>query len=1080
MRRHCLFGAALLGSAIRAIQCATVVSIYPYAWDPATSPLYETTTTIPPSRNDFPNLQFATLRGLPQTPNNTIFDINATLAQYASMGSVIWPAYPTIFAPNFDEFLDALVAGNFSLTDLWGYVPGSGPGSEMWQAFTPPPANLQAAYAALGAKWLGMDVGEQDGRYIGGYADQHYPLDAAPLQQMQYFDDHFTAMQNQLGSRVVSLQSLSFPHYMAQTGVYTILGCETAQALINSQVFYAFVRGAGKRYGLLYFGNVSIYGRFGFKTYSGTRTDTIPMPPTLKPRVKTAKGVKGQDAVRAYACENQGDGGPTCGTSLSLMTRLMLSHVFYNAAYVSFENGWFDGTAETPIGYLQAGIRSWVAKYGLPGNHIAQNALLLEHAVGFTAPRNLYTGSLYHTWGNLPYNAERGDYFVDNTLRLFFPNYQDSSYFHDETGFLSPTPFGDSLDVQLSDAPGYILGAYDTIIAASAFVSETSVLSSKLNAFLASGRRVIMHAASLASLGTVAGCWISEAGQWGSVGPWLQTCATIPGPSTITVSIGFPASSQPSSLNVTEPASFYACSLQCAAGAVVTPLASVDGKTIAWLIQPNADSNGQLIVLGSIGSQITSDPVNGNGIDESLTSPFPFLGHVTSLLTDQLNQRQLFTLPSNLSYVVSRNAASAVQVANGGGTLVNYTLLISNPTLSQQPLSISSQIGAIQKLTELPLGLNISQATVGYLPDGFQGTNLGNDTSVSIAGASTRVFLVQVLENDASSGAYNVTVNPMPVIPASSRPAGLAVNVHSLLSHESETMRDFIFSHPSLRDMFAFIVVDYTYLLDRTPAFLQSEAAWLRNRGFRIIIDLTSGLNLFPGMRLFNNSEPEFSNSLATIRTVLSNANLIGTQHVVVSLHRTPENNMDSNTAYTLMAETLAQLNTEASNLNITLHLRHTQKNGLGTAAATLTWLKQAGLSLPLFATTAALIMSGDDASVIGSIVAAAGPSSSLLFGVSGVGYDVVGSATTDTFPVTAATFGDKITSLAFLQGMCTQATCSVSPSASTARVFGTVNAIIVVDAYTGKAAAAGDSTYAAMQDAGIIAGEVQWIQQNA
>ena len=52
------------------------------------------------------------------------------------------------------------------------FVPGSGPGDgtqwrdSTWQEYTPP-AEVLKLFEVLGDKWLGMDVGEQDGRYIG-------------------------------------------------------------------------------------------------------------------------------------------------------------------------------------------------------------------------------------------------------------------------------------------------------------------------------------------------------------------------------------------------------------------------------------------------------------------------------------------------------------------------------------------------------------------------------------------------------------------------------------------------------------------------------------------------------------------------------------------------------------------------------------------------------------------------------------------------------------------------------------------------------------------------------------------------
>ena len=67
-------------------------------------------------------------------------------------------------------------------------------------------------------------------------------------------------------------------------------------------------------------------------------------------------------------------------------------------------------------------------------------ALLLPFDAGWTVPRQLYSGSLYRVWGNLPYAP--GDYLADGLLRLVYPRYQDSSYFHNETGFQSATPYG--------------------------------------------------------------------------------------------------------------------------------------------------------------------------------------------------------------------------------------------------------------------------------------------------------------------------------------------------------------------------------------------------------------------------------------------------------------------------------------------------------------------------------------------------------------------------------------------------------------------------------------------------------------
>ena len=102
-------------------------------------------------------------------------------------------------------------------------------------------------------------------------------------------------MADDLGNKLMSLNSLWNPHYFAKTGFYTALGAETAQGLPNAQIFYSFLRGAAKQFGNWIWGNASIYNRFGFKQCAMRNT--------------TAGG---QECV----CDDQ-------GSSLSLFRRLM-------------------------------------------------------------------------------------------------------------------------------------------------------------------------------------------------------------------------------------------------------------------------------------------------------------------------------------------------------------------------------------------------------------------------------------------------------------------------------------------------------------------------------------------------------------------------------------------------------------------------------------------------------------------------------------------------------------------------------------------------------------------------------------
>ena len=91
-------------------------------------------------------------------------------------------------------------------------------------------------------------------------------------------------------------------------------------------------------------------------------------------------------------------------------------------------------------------------------------AVMTDFFAGWTFPRHLYTGDVYRVWGNLPY--EPGDYLTDGVLDLLYPGYQNSSYYHDESGFLTPTPYGDAADCLLSDAPGWLLPRYSLLVVA--------------------------------------------------------------------------------------------------------------------------------------------------------------------------------------------------------------------------------------------------------------------------------------------------------------------------------------------------------------------------------------------------------------------------------------------------------------------------------------------------------------------------------------------------------------------------------------------------------------------------------------
>ena len=61
----------------------------------------------------------------------------------------------------------------------------------------------------------------------------------------------FERMSEDLAFSLGLLDSAYFTHHAAKTGYYQFLGAETAEMLPNDQLYYAFIRGAGKQYGVV-------------------------------------------------------------------------------------------------------------------------------------------------------------------------------------------------------------------------------------------------------------------------------------------------------------------------------------------------------------------------------------------------------------------------------------------------------------------------------------------------------------------------------------------------------------------------------------------------------------------------------------------------------------------------------------------------------------------------------------------------------------------------------------------------------------------------------------------------------------
>ncbi|MCL2815191.1 MAG: hypothetical protein FWD23_11385 [Oscillospiraceae bacterium] len=480
--------------------------IYIYKINPEEYPEYNQRTAPAVTRKALENrIQFTSLRGfqseniqnLPScgqdaaiTQNNNmtrIVNMEETVDMYVrhfKLGKVLWPVYPTLFAENFDELVELCEREGLYLFDFWGYVPGSKPsGGSIWGEYAIPSEADKIMREKLGDRFLGYDNGEQDGRY-SGYARQSAPLADCRRTQYKNFQKYFEKLFDAMLNHTVTLASLTFLHYFAKEGNSIMLGAETGQALPSSPMWFSFIRGAGKQYGLLWYGNASVWNRWGYKDYC----------------------IDSKEADTSGGYEM----GRFAGTSLGLLKRLIYNQYMYNCDILGFENSWLTsgdtGNGEndensyiiggkrnvlTPVGGIQRDCLKFVERYPDPGVMYVPLVIIADFFSGWVPPRHLYAGEIYRVWGNLPYND--GDYQLHALLSMLYPGYENAGFYRDERGFDPPAPFGEIADVLLSDIRGEILNRYAVAVILSA-VELTLELYLKLKEYVRSGGRVIAFA----------------------------------------------------------------------------------------------------------------------------------------------------------------------------------------------------------------------------------------------------------------------------------------------------------------------------------------------------------------------------------------------------------------------------------------------------------------------------------------------------------------------------------------------------------------------------------------------------------
>ncbi len=346
---------------------------------------------------------------------------------------------------------------------------------------------------------------------------------------------------------------------------------------------------------------------------------------------------------------------------------------------------------------------------------------------------------------------------------------------------------------------------------------------------------------------------------------------------------------------------------------------------------------GSVTVLASpfgVGQEPATKAV-GSAVDKPLGKPYPLLKHVQAVLARAFEGEMLFEVGQGLSLITCRK---------GQG---EYTLGVCNNSLEQRPMKIVSHCGPIQSVRELQLDQS-EKGAEGYLPGGFETAKIGTSKEGQIAGGDVRLFSVRVREEN---------VETVPHVVPDRRPRGRLLPLR-----EASSIKEEILARPTFFEHFDGVVVDWRYLHRREKAALEKEAGWIGRQELQVIVDLSSGINLYPDLRLIDNIKKEHARSLAAIEDVLAKMPILGAQHLILTLHRRPENNFTEQQTQKSLLSTVRTLCAKAKQHKVTMHLRVSSVRPPKNVESAIRFIEQVGAeNLRLAPSTALLLANNTD-----------------------------------------------------------------------------------------------------------------------
>lgn len=763
--------------------------IYPYLVNPCEYPEYYRRPFFAPSWKDFEyKTQFVVGRSVPSDVTNAI-DVK---------GKVYRPNMSFMRKEHFVERLQFLAKNNLFLHNIGGFGPGIPKHGSSFGEHIISESQINQIKRYVGNRFTGFDIGEQDGRYNFTYSSIIEPY--VPDRKYQYLvsQSYFERIARNQGNWCSALNVLWYWHQLIKEGSVILAGAETQNKVTNGQVQYMHLRGAGKQYGILWYGDVSVFSSWGSKKYND------------------------QEFFK-----NANNGG-----SLSLMKRSYYTQYMYNSTILSMEQGWCIGPWAankgelSPIGIMHNDCVDFVNKYGQPGVMVTQIALLNDFYSGWMPASHI--SSSFRVWNGMPYEA--GDYLTDALINMFYPNYDRSGFFHDETGAMCATPFGENVDALLSDARVEVMNQYPVMVAAGDLFSGGKELSDKITAYVEQGGTFIVTAKNAARLWPKWG--ISE----------LEKML----PAGTVVQIGDEKLIEDSSFKL------YRSNLK----SNVSVLARIEDIPVV-VIKKMGEGR---VILSLTEYGLNAEPYSvktpprwkKKEFDVYLERPYRLLNHFYAVLESVFSSVNLFSVGSDLGYIVN--------YLDSG----KYRLAIYNNTLKSLPFKIESNIGKIKSIKELSTGRELFQSA-GYWPSGIKGMVGGKNDSLHIYGGDIRLFDVEV-ENEYVKVKDKI-VQPKPV-------TGSYIATDNMMY-----LKEDIRLIPTFFDYFNGVAIQGLSILQMDTNALLRHKEWYSLQSLDIAADLRNGFN--SGYWTFDVRMNNFHRTKKDIMKIVENLRLLNSKCVL-------------------------------------------------------------------------------------------------------------------------------------------------------------------------------------------------------